>query len=53
MASDIRAGAGLIIATMAAKGDSEVLRVYHVDRGYQNIETKLQELGGNIKRVAV
>jgi UDP-N-acetylglucosamine 1-carboxyvinyltransferase len=53
MASDIRAGAGLIIATLAARGDSEILRVYHIDRGYQNIETKLQGLGGNIMRVAV
>lgn len=53
MASDIRAGAGLVVAALAARGESEVLRVYHIDRGYQNIERKLRGLGGNIRRVAV
>ena len=53
MASDIRAGAGLVLATLAARGESEILRVYHIDRGYQAIEKKLQALGGNIERVAV
>jgi UDP-N-acetylglucosamine 1-carboxyvinyltransferase len=51
MASDIRAGAGLIIACLAAQGKSEILRVYHIDRGYQNIEEKLSRLGAKIKRV--
>jgi len=51
MMSDIRAGAGLVIATLAAHGESEILRIYHVDRGYEKIEGKLQALGGNIKRV--
>jgi UDP-N-acetylglucosamine 1-carboxyvinyltransferase len=53
MASDIRAGAGLVIATLAAKGQSEILRVYHIDRGYQSIEMKLTKIGGNIKRLTV
>lgn len=53
MASDIRAGAGLVVAALAARGDSEILRVYHVDRGYQGIEKKLQALEGNIERVTV
>lgn len=53
MASDIRAGAGLVLACLAAKGESEILRVYHIDRGYEMIERKLQALGGNIKRVSV
>lgn len=53
MASDIRAGAGLVLATLAAPGESEILRIYHVDRGYQAIEKKLQALGGNIERIAV
>ncbi|UCE65331.1 MAG: UDP-N-acetylglucosamine 1-carboxyvinyltransferase [Candidatus Zixiibacteriota bacterium] len=53
MASDIRAGAGLVIAALAAGGQSEILRVYHIDRGYQRIEEKLARIGGNIKRVAV
>jgi len=48
MASDIRAGAGLVVAALAASGKSEILRVYHVDRGYENIETKLSRLGADI-----
>lgn len=53
MASDIRAGAGLVIAALAAAGESEILRVYHIDRGYQHIEKKFALIGGNIKRIAV
>jgi UDP-N-acetylglucosamine 1-carboxyvinyltransferase len=51
MASDIRAGAGLVVAALAASGKSEILRVYHIDRGYENIEVKFQELGADITRV--
>lgn len=51
MSSDIRAGAGLVVATLAAAGQSEILRVYHIDRGYENIERKLEELGAEIKRM--
>jgi UDP-N-acetylglucosamine 1-carboxyvinyltransferase len=51
MASDIRAGAGIILACLAAKGKSEVLRVYHVDRGYNSLEEKLLSLGADIQRV--
>jgi UDP-N-acetylglucosamine 1-carboxyvinyltransferase len=50
MAPDIRAGAGLVIACLAAKGRSEVLRVYHIDRGYDRLEEKLASLGADIKR---
>jgi UDP-N-acetylglucosamine 1-carboxyvinyltransferase len=50
MASDIRAGAGLVVAALAAEGKSEILRVYHVDRGYHKIEEKLSHLGAEIKR---
>ncbi len=50
MASDIRAGAGLVIACLAAEGESEVLRVYHIDRGYEKLEQKLSALGADIKR---
>ncbi len=53
MASDIRAGAGLVLAALAARGQSEILRVYHIDRGYRSIEKKIARIGGNIKRVAV
>jgi len=51
MASDIRAGAGLVIAGLAASGKTEVLRVYHVDRGYFRLEEKLAALGADIKRM--
>jgi len=51
MASDIRAGAGLVIACLAAQGTSEILRVYHVDRGYHRLEEKLSSLGADIKRI--
>jgi UDP-N-acetylglucosamine 1-carboxyvinyltransferase len=50
MASDIRAGAGLVLACMAAEGTSEVLRIYHIDRGYYRLEEKLSALGADIKR---
>jgi UDP-N-acetylglucosamine 1-carboxyvinyltransferase len=50
MAPDIRAGAGLVLACLAARGRSEILRVYHVDRGYYRLEEKLAELGADIKR---
>ena len=50
MASDIRAGAGLVLACLAAQGQSEVLRVYHIDRGYHQLEEKLSSLGADIKR---
>jgi len=50
MASDLRASAALVIAAMAAEGKSEVLRVYHIDRGYEKIENKLKLLGAKIKR---
>jgi len=51
MASDIRAGAGLALACLMAKGTSELLRVYHIDRGYYKLEEKLSALGADIKRV--
>jgi UDP-N-acetylglucosamine 1-carboxyvinyltransferase len=51
MASDIRAGAGLTVAGLAAYGTTEVLRVYHIDRGYDHIEKRLAQLGARIRRV--
>jgi len=51
MASDIRASAGLILAGLAARGQTEVSRVYHLDRGYERIEEKLSVLGARIRRV--
>jgi UDP-N-acetylglucosamine 1-carboxyvinyltransferase len=51
MATDLRASASLIIAALAADGDTTIDRVYHLDRGYANIDTKLAELGAIIRRV--
>jgi UDP-N-acetylglucosamine 1-carboxyvinyltransferase len=50
MASDLRASAALVLAGMAAKGVTRVNRVYHIDRGYENIDGKLRALGANISR---
>ena len=51
MASDLRASAALVIAGMVAKGTTRVNRIYHLDRGYEHIDTKLRKLGGKVKRV--
>lgn len=50
MATDLRASASLILAGLAADGETTVERIYHVDRGYERIEEKLSMLGANIKR---
>ena len=52
MATDLRASASLIIAGLAAEGDTVVERIYHLDRGYERMEVKLSALGANIQRVA-
>src|SRR5436853_7880367 len=51
MASDLRASAALVIAGLAAKGATQVNRIYHLDRGYENIDGKLKKLGARIERV--
>jgi UDP-N-acetylglucosamine 1-carboxyvinyltransferase len=51
MASDLRASAALVIAGLAAKGTTQVNRVYHIDRGYEQIDSKLRKLGARIERV--
>jgi UDP-N-acetylglucosamine 1-carboxyvinyltransferase len=50
MATDLRASAGLVLAGLAADGDTMVDRIYHVDRGYERIEEKLRQLGADIRR---
>jgi len=50
MATDLRASAGLILAGLAASGETVVNRVYHIDRGYERIEDKLRKLGAEIRR---
>jgi UDP-N-acetylglucosamine 1-carboxyvinyltransferase len=51
MATDLRASASLIIAGLAAKGKTVIDRVYHLDRGYERIEEKLERIGAKIRRV--
>src|SRR5258707_10587040 len=51
MASDLRASAALVIAGLVAKGKTVVNRIYHLDRGYENIDAKLKKLGAFIERV--
>ena len=50
MATDLRASASLVLAGLVASGQTEVLRVYHLDRGYEKIEKKLRPLGAVIRR---
>ncbi|MGO9136669.1 MAG: UDP-N-acetylglucosamine 1-carboxyvinyltransferase [Syntrophales bacterium] len=52
MATDLRASASLILAGLVAEGKTELSRVYHIDRGYQEIEKKFSAIGANIKRVS-
>ena len=51
MASDLRASAALLLASMAAKGESVIRRIYHLDRGYDHLERKLNSVGAQIRRV--
>ncbi|HEY1788244.1 MAG TPA: UDP-N-acetylglucosamine 1-carboxyvinyltransferase [Verrucomicrobiae bacterium] len=51
MASDLRASAALVIAGLAAKGQTQVNRIYHLDRGYEKMDVKLRKLGAKIQRV--
>ena len=52
MANDLRASVSLVIAGLVAQGDTIVDRIYHIDRGYEQVEEKLQNLGANIRRIA-
>jgi UDP-N-acetylglucosamine 1-carboxyvinyltransferase len=51
MASDLRAGAALVLAGLAAEGETLVQRIYHVDRGYEHLVDKLSAVGATIRRV--
>jgi UDP-N-acetylglucosamine 1-carboxyvinyltransferase len=52
MASDLRASAALVLAALVASGETEILRVYHLDRGYEKLDAKLSGLGARIRRVS-
>jgi UDP-N-acetylglucosamine 1-carboxyvinyltransferase len=51
MATDLRASASLVIAALVAEGQTVVDRIYHLDRGYDHMETKLRALGADIERI--
>jgi UDP-N-acetylglucosamine 1-carboxyvinyltransferase len=51
IASDLRASASLVLAALAARGDTVIDRVYHIDRGYEKIKAKLAQVGAKIRRV--
>ena len=51
MASDLRASAALVLAGLAARGTTQVNRVYHIDRGYERIDVKMRHLGARIERI--
>ena len=51
MATDLRASAGLVIASLMADGETHIHRIYHIDRGYDRIEEKLSQLGACIERI--
>ncbi len=53
MSTDLRASASLVLAGLVAEGTTEVLRIYHLDRGYEKIENKLKKLGADIERVYI
>ena len=50
MASDLRAGAALVLAALIAEGETSISRIYHIDRGYENFEEKMRSLGAQIER---
>ena len=52
MSSDLRASVALVLAALIAKGQSRIYRIYHLDRGYENLERKLKKIGVNIKRLS-
>ncbi len=52
MATDLRASVSLILAALTAKGKSIINRIYHLDRGYENIEQKLRNVGAKIRRIS-
>jgi UDP-N-acetylglucosamine 1-carboxyvinyltransferase len=51
MATDLRASVSLVLAALAAKGETEINRIYHLDRGYERLEDKLGGVGARIERV--
>lgn len=51
MATDLRASSALVLAALVAKGETNIHRIYHLDRGYENLEKKLCQIGAEINRL--
>jgi len=51
MATDLRASAALVLAALVAHGETEIDRIYHIDRGYENIDKKLSLIGAQVERI--
>jgi UDP-N-acetylglucosamine 1-carboxyvinyltransferase len=51
MATDLRASVSLVLAGLVSKGETIINRIYHIDRGYEEIEKKISQCGGNIRRI--
>ncbi|MDD3497558.1 MAG: UDP-N-acetylglucosamine 1-carboxyvinyltransferase, partial [Aliarcobacter skirrowii] len=51
MATDLRASSALVLAALVASGETNIHRIYHLDRGYENLEGKLRDIGADIKRL--
>ncbi|MCH7957318.1 MAG: UDP-N-acetylglucosamine 1-carboxyvinyltransferase, partial [Proteobacteria bacterium] len=51
MATDLRASVSLVLAGLAAEGETEITRVYHLDRGYERLEEKLSACGADVERI--
>jgi UDP-N-acetylglucosamine 1-carboxyvinyltransferase len=50
MATDLRASSALVLAALVAKGETNIHRIYHLDRGYEQLEEKLEGIGANVAR---
>jgi UDP-N-acetylglucosamine 1-carboxyvinyltransferase len=50
MATDLRASSALVLAALVAKGETNIHRIYHLDRGYEKLEEKLEGIGANVAR---
>ena len=51
MACDLRAGAAMVLAALSAEGTTRISRIYHIDRGYEKMEYKLNKIGAKIRRI--
>ena len=53
LATDLRAGAAMLVAGLVAEGQTEIMDIYHIDRGYEKVVEKIEALGGTIRRISI